>query len=142
MSLKQWNVLYVTVLTALLLRHIKNCHGLCTSEGFLPSLSDMLHAHSTTPTNGAMLNTTPRTIKRTEVLERTLDSLISQAQDEALRTQSTSTKSLTINKQRVEAQVTPKVSNGDFYRVFYRWIDGKRTRTSRARLPQELGALS
>lgn len=88
------------------------------------------------------MSNTPRTIKRTEVLERTLDSLITQAQNEALRTKSTSTMSMTINKQRVEAQVTPKVSNGDFYRVFYRWIDGKRTKTSRARLPQELGAVS
>ena len=134
-------MLCVTAPTLLLLRHIKNCHGLCTSEGFLPSLSDMLHAHSTTSKHGAMSNT-PRTIKRTEVLERTLDSLITQAQNEALRTKSTSTMSMTINKQRVEAQVTPKVSNGDFYRVFYRWIDGKRTKTSRARLPQELGAVS
>lgn len=66
-------------------------------------------------------------------LDRHLERLISAARSVVANGRGRS--SARINCHEVTCQVTPKASNGEFYILFYR--DGKRT--SRERLPQELG---
>jgi hypothetical protein len=66
-------------------------------------------------------------------LDRHLKRLISSAR--SVTSSGKGRSSARINCHEVVCQVTPKASNGDFYVLFYR--DGKRT--SRERLPQELG---